>query len=333
MNKIIPSKLNIGDEIRVIAPSRSMCILNKEVIESAKNKLENIGFKVTFGKNVQNSIGEDYNCASIEDRIEDLHEAFKDKNVKAILTVIGGYNVNQILDYIDYNLIKENPKIICGFSDITALTNAIYAKTGLVTYSGPHFSSFGMKKGFEYTEKYFKKMFMQTERIEIESSNEWSNDSWFKEQENRTFIKNEGMKIINKGEAEGTIVGGNLCTLNLLQGTEYMPDLQETVLFVEDDGLVNKTFNKEFDRDLQSLLHSAKNKNVKAIVVGRAEKNCEMNDEKWERILKSKKELNNIPIVINADFGHTTPIFTFPIGGYAKIKVDEGIKIEIKNSY
>src|SRR5699024_2083738 len=155
-----------------------------------------------------------------------------DKNVKAILTVIGGYNVNQILDYIDYDLIKENPKIICGFSDITALTNAIYAKAGMITYSGPHFSSFGMKKGFEYTEKYFKKMLMQSESIEIESSNEWSNDSWFKNQENRTFIKNVGMKIINEGEAEGKIIGGNLCTLNLLQGTEYMPDLEETILFI-----------------------------------------------------------------------------------------------------
>ena len=330
MEKIIPSKLSIGDEIRVIAPSRSMCILSNEVIESAKSRLENIGFKVTFGKNVLNSIGKDYNCANIEDRIEDLHEAFRDKNVKAILTVIGGYNVNQLLDYIDYNLIKENPKIICGFSDITALTNAIYAKTGMITYSGPHFSSFGMKKGFEYTEKYFRKMFMQTECIDIESSNEWSNDSWFKEQENRTFIKNEGMKIINKGEAEGTIIGGNLCTLNLLQGTEYMPELEETILFIEDDGLVGKIFNKEFDRNLQSLLHCAKNKNIKGIIIGRAENSCEMDDEKWRRILRSKK-LTNIPIVINADFGHTTPIFTFPIGGYAKIKVDGDIKIEIRD--
>lgn len=331
MDKIIPQKLNIGDEIRVIAPSRSMCILNDEVIKIAKKRLENMGFKVTFGKNVLNSTGEDYNCASIEDRIEDLHEAFKDKDVKAILTVIGGYNVNQILDYINYDLIKENPKIICGFSDITALTNAIYAKTGMITYSGPHFSSFGMKKGFEYTEKYFRKMFIQSEDIEIESSDEWSNDSWYKNQDNRTFLKNEGMKIISKGEAEGRIVGGNLCTLNLLQGTEYMPDLEKTILFIEDDGLVDKTFNKEFDRDLQSLLHSAKNKNIKAIVVGRAENNCEMNDEKWARIFKSKKELDNIPIIINANFGHTTPIFTFPIGGYAKVRANNGIKIEIED--
>jgi len=201
MEKIIPEKLKIGDEIRVIAPSRNMCILSDEIIQNAKERLEKLGFKVTFGKSVLQTIGEDYDCASIEDRIEDLHEAFRDQNVKAILSVIGGFNVNQILDYIDYDLIKQNPKIICGFSDITALTNSIYAKTGLVTYSGPHFSSFGMKKGFDYTEEYFKKMLMQKERIDIYSSEEWSNDSWFKNQENRKFIKNDGTTIIHKGEA------------------------------------------------------------------------------------------------------------------------------------
>ena len=329
MNRIIPEKLKIGDEIRVIAPSRSMSILSEETIKGAKEKLEKLGFKVTFGKNVSKSIDDDFNCASIQDRLEDLHEAFEDKNVKAILTVIGGYNVNQMLDYIDYDLIKENPKILCGFSDITALSNAIYAKTGLVTYSGPHFSSFAMEKGLEYTEKYFKKMFMQSDKILIESSKEWSNDAWYKNQQDRIFIKNEGMKVINKGTAEGVIIGGNLCTLNLLQGTEYMPNLENSVLFLEDDGLVENVFNKEFDRNLQSLLHSAKNKNIKAIIIGRAEKKCDMNDKKWEAILNTKKELNNIPIVINADFGHTTPIFTFPIGGYVKIKIDENIEIEI----
>lgn len=329
MNKIIPGKLKIGDEIRVIAPSRSMSILSEETIKGAKEKLEKLGFKVTFGKNVSKSIDDDFNCASIQDRVQDFHEAFEDKNVKAILTVIGGYNVNQMLDYIDYDLIKENPKILCGFSDITALSNAIYAKTGLVTYSGPHFSSFAMEKGFEYTEKYFKKMFMQSDKILIESSKEWSNDAWYINQQDRIFIKNEGMKVIKKGTAEGVIIGGNLCTLNLLQGTEYMPNLENSVLFLEDDGLVGNAFNVEFDRNLQSLLHCAKNKNIKAIIIGRAEQNCEMNDKKWESILNTKKELNNIPIVINADFGHTTPIFTFPIGGYAKIKIDEKIEIEI----
>lgn len=331
MSKIVPAKLKIGDEIRVIAPSRSMCILSKETIKIAKDRLEKLGFRVTFGKNVLKSIGKDYDCATIEDRLEDLHEAFRDTKVKAILTVIGGYNINQLLDFIDYELIKQNPKIFCGFSDITALANAIYTKTGMVTYSGPHFSSFGMKKGFEYTEQYFKKMLLQEETFLIESSKYWSDDAWFIKQEERIFIENEGMKIIYKGETEGKIIGGNLCTLNLLQGTEYMPDLENSILFIEDDGLVGNVFNKEFDRDLQSLLHTAKMKKVKGVVIGRAEKICEMTDEKWMQILKTKKELQHIPIVINANFGHTTPIFTFPIGGYAKIRADKNIKIEIKD--
>ena len=103
MNKIIPERLKKGDEVRIIAPSRSMNILCEETINIATKRLEELGLKVTFGKNVNKVFNEKYCCASIEDRIEDLHDAFKDKNVKAILSVIGGFNVNQILDYIDYD--------------------------------------------------------------------------------------------------------------------------------------------------------------------------------------------------------------------------------------
>ena len=109
MNIIVPEKLKKGDEVRVIAPSQSMRILGKDCIEIAKKRLEDMELKVTFGKNVMNSMSDNYNCASIEDRIEDLHEAFRDTNVKAIMTAIGGFNSNQLLDYIDYELIKENP--------------------------------------------------------------------------------------------------------------------------------------------------------------------------------------------------------------------------------
>lgn len=331
MKKIIPEKLKKGDEIRVISPSRSMHILGDVTVDLATKKLEEMGFKVTYGKSSYNYENESYGCASIDERVEDLHEAFKDKNVKAILTSIGGFNVNQILDYIDYDLIRENPKVFCGFSDITALSDAIYSKTGLVTYYGPHFSSFAMQKGFDYTEKYFKQMLMEDDKVNITSSDEWSNDLWFIDQDNRTFIKNEGMKIINEGTTSGKIVGGNLCTLNLLQGTEFMPELDGAILFIEDDGGAGSTFNLEFDRNLQSLLHLAKNNNIKGIVVGRAEKNSEMTFDKWKYIFETKKELNNIPIVVDADFGHTTPIFTFPIGGKVTLKVENN-KIELEIS-
>ena len=327
--KIVPEKLKMGDEIRIIAPSRSMRVLKEDVIKLATERLERLGLKVTFGKNVMKYKDEYFKCATIEERIEDLHEAFKDKNVKAVMTVIGGYNVNQILDYIDYKLIQENPKIICGFSDITALVNAIYAKTKVITYLGVQFFSFGMKYGFDYSMEYFKKMFFENKKIEVSTSKQWSNDKWLKNQEDRNFINNEGMKIINEGEAEGKIIGGNLCTLNLLQGTEYMPDLDNSILFIEDDGETGKAFIKEFDRNLQSLLHCAKGKKIKGLVIGRAENVSEMNYDKWNKIIESKSELQNIPIIINADIGHTTPIFTFPIGGNVNIVANDK-KIEIK---
>jgi len=322
-------QLNTGDEIRVIAPARSMKLLGADCIEIANKRFADLGFKLTFGKHVMEA--DEVMSSSVESRIEDLHEAFADKNVKAIFTVIGGFNSNQLLSHIDYELIKNNPKILCGFSDITALTNAIYAKTGVTTYSGPHYSSFGMKKGFdEYTLEYFKKMFLEDGEVEVKSSSEWSNDLWFLDQENREFIKNEGMFIINEGEAHGTIVGGNLCTFNLLQGTEYMPDLTDRILFIEDDGMADKMFFVEFDRNLQSLIHQKNFDKVRGIVIGRAEKNCEMTKEKWIKLIKGKAELNNIPVIAGADFGHTTPLITFPIGGNAKLVAKEGkIKLVI----
>jgi len=316
---MIPSKLKAGDEVRVIAPSRSMVILGEDCKKIATERLEALGLKVTFGKHVMEA-DPDYMCASRDARVEDLNEAFRDKNVKAILTVIGGFNSNQILDYIDYENIKNNPKIFCGFSDITALLDSIYAKTGLVTYYGPHFSSFGMEKGFEYTLEYFKKMFCEDKPIQINASEKWSNDAWFIDQENREFINNDGMYVINEGEAEGKIIGGNLCTLNLLHGTEYMPDLEDSILFLEDDGMAEKAFLWEFDRNLESLIMQKGFDKVKAIVIGREEKNSAMSKQRWIKLIKNKAKLKNIPVVAGLDFGHTTPIFTFPIGGKAKLK-------------
>ncbi len=327
---MIPKKLKAGDEVRVIAPSRSMTILGDDCKKIATERLEALGLKVTFGKYVMEA-DEDYLIASAQHRAEDLNEAFKDKNVKAILTVIGGFNSNQILDLIDYEAIKENPKIFCGFSDITALSNSIYAKTGLVTYSGPHYSSFGMLKGFEYELEYFKKMFFSDEEFEVVSSKEWSDDLWFIDQENREFIPNDGMFVINEGKAEGEIVGGNLCTLNLLQGTKYMPNIENKILFLEDDNMAGKIFLMEFDRNLQSLIHTPEFKTVKALVLGRAEKDCIMTKEKWIKMIKNKPELQNIPVIAGVDFGHTTPIIAFPIGGKARLEAkDNNIKLFIK---
>ena len=325
MNKVFPEKLKRGDGIQVIAPSRSLALISKTQRDFANKRFADMGFNISFGKHVQEI--DDFVSSSIESRVEDLHAAFADKNVQAILTVIGGFNSNQLLRHIDWNLLKENPKVFCGFSDITALNNAILAQTGLVTYSGPHYSTFSQELYFDYTMDYFKRCLFSENPFEIEPSSEWSDDEWYKDQKNRKLIKNKGFWVINEGEAEGTIIGANLCTFNLLQGTEYFPDLKDSILFLEDD---SESKPHSFDRDLQSLIHQPDFSEVKGIVIGRFQKGSQMTDELLTKIIKTKKELNNIPIIANVDFGHTDPKITFPIGGITKIstKDSEGV-IEI----
>jgi muramoyltetrapeptide carboxypeptidase LdcA involved in peptidoglycan recycling len=327
--KIVPEKLVEGDQVRVIAPSRSLKIIDENNIKHAIKAIEALGLKVTFGKNVNEL--DIMSSSSIASRIEDLHVAFADKNVKAILTVIGGFNSNQLLSYIDYDLIKKNPKIFCGFSDITALQNAIYHKSGLITYSGPHFSTFAMKKGFEYTLNYFKNILFNKNKIKILASEQWADDAWFLDQENRIFYDNEGYWLIHEGQANGKIIGGSLSTFQLLHGTSYMPSLENTILFIEADAITEGNFDiVEFDRDLQSLIHQPNFDKVQGIVIGRFEKKFNMNLEKLKFIISTKQELKNLPIIANADFGHTNPIFTFLIGGLCEMSASErSVNIEL----
>ncbi len=317
MNKIYPDKLKLGDEVRVIAPAMSYSIFSEELKSIANKRFEDLGLKLSFGKHINEK--NDFTSSSIESRIEDLHDAFRDKNVKAIFTAIGGANSNQLLKYTDWELIKNNPKIFCGFSDITALNNSIFAKTGLVTYSGPHYSTFGQKLHFDYTLDYLKKCVMSNDQIEIKPSESWSDDSWYKDQDKRNLIKNNGWLVINEGKATGIILGGNLCTFNLLHGTEYMPDLNNSILFLEDDYLSNP---ETFDRDLQSLIHLPDFNKVKGIVIGRLQNKSEVTNRLLTQIIKTKKELKNIPVIANVDFGHTDPKITLPIGGIVELDIN-----------
>ena len=321
---MIPEKLQIGDEVRIIAPARSLQVVSEDNIQHSIKILEEIGLNISFGRHVYEK--DMMLSSSKQSRLEDLHEAFADKNIKAILTVLGGYNSNQLLEEIDYGLIAKNPKILCGFSDITALSNAIYAKTGLVGYSGPHFSTFAMQKGLEYTKQYFKKALFEEGAINIESSKQWSSDAtWYLDQENRTFQENPGIEIIHSGYAEGKIIGGNLGTLQLLRGTSYMPSLYGVILFLEE--VANHTNGLdvfEFERNLESLTQAPDFEGVQAIAFGRFETNFRMTKEKLIYIIETKIKLRNIPIISNVDFGHSTPIITFPVGGWCQLSANAG---------
>ncbi|MGV8910393.1 MAG: LD-carboxypeptidase, partial [Propionicimonas sp.] len=134
MDVLFPHRLGPGSHLRVIAPARSRAlVLENDHSHIAEARLQGLGLTVSYGTHVDER--DRYDSSSVESRLADLHEAFADPQVDGILTVIGGFNSNELLPRTDYDLISANPKVLCGYSDITALQNAILAKTGLVTYS------------------------------------------------------------------------------------------------------------------------------------------------------------------------------------------------------
>ncbi len=322
---VFPKKLQQGDLVRVIAPASSLAIISQENRDIARKRFEEMGLRLSFGKHVEEI--DENNSSSITSRVDDIHEAFLDKEVGAIIAVIGGFNSNQLLSFIDWEKIERNPKIFCGYSDITALGNAFFSKTGLVTYSGPGYASFGEKYGFEYTLSFFKKCLFSEESFFVEPSKQWSDDPWYRDQESRNWILNNGYLAVQEGEAEGMLLGGNLCTFNLLHGTEYMPHLDGAILFLEDDR-ESKLVN--FDRDLQSLIHQPGFKNVRGIVLGRFQRASTVTNDAIVRMIQTKKELENIPVITHVDFGHTQPMITFPLGGKVRMKVSLYSKCEVE---
>jgi muramoyltetrapeptide carboxypeptidase len=314
---IIPKKLTRGDVVRIIAPGLSMSIIGEETRRYAKALFEDsLGLKVTFGDHVEES--DELSSSSIESRAADLHSAFADSNVKAVLTIIGGFNGNQLLNRLDWDLIKSNPKIFCGYSDTTALLDAIYGKTGLVTYYGPSYSTFGQKKLDNYTLDYYQRCLFSDQPYRIAPSKEWTDDQWYLDQDNRQPLPNDGWWTLSEGSCSGQIIGGNLCTLNLLQGTPYMPSGKDIILFVEDDEATNINL---FSRDLTSLLQSSYFKTIKGLVIGRFQRASKIERPQIEKLIHATDQLNGAPVLANVDFGHTNPMTTFPIGGQCSLSV------------
>ena len=316
---VVPPKLLPGSSVRVIAPSRSLAILVPEVRAEADRKLAALGLTVSFGERVSGC--DDFSSSPAAARLADLHAAFADPDVDGILTVIGGFNASQLLAGIDYALVAAHPKVLCGFSGITVLSSALYARAGLVGYSGPHYSSFGMKHHFGYTETGFRACVMQAGPITLTPSPHWSDDAWFPDQEDRHLEQGEGWWVLQEGEADGTIVGGSLCTLNLLQGTPFMPPLGGSVVFAEDDEQVRPW---DFDRDLVSLLQQPAFAGVRGLVIGRFQKATGMTRDLLTQMVASKPGLAGLPVIASVDLGHTTPILTFPVGGTVEVRAEHG---------
>jgi muramoyltetrapeptide carboxypeptidase LdcA involved in peptidoglycan recycling len=318
-NVVRPNRLRAGDVVRVVAPSCSLAMIGDEVRRVASERFEQLGLELTFGRHVETC--DDFVSSPIEQRVSDLHEAFADPVVRAVITVIGGYNSNQLLPMLDWDLIAADPKIFCGYSDITALSCSIWAKTGLITFSGPHYSSFGMVEHFEQTQSWFEAALFGEAPVVVQPAATWSDDEWYLHQHDRQIERNAGLWVMSEGLAEGHLVGGNLCTLNLLHGTEYMPDLAGAVVFIEDDF---ESMPHTFDRDLTSLSQQPGFADIAGLLVGRFQRKVDMTRDRLHSILRNNRSLEGIPILANVDFGHTDPLLTLPVGGRARMAATVG---------
>ena len=304
-------RLKKGDHIRVVSPSSSIeRIGGVEANVAAKEKLEALGFRLSFSEHYfENDI---FDSAPIASRVADLEAAFANETVDAILTTIGGFNCNELLPYLDFDLIAQNPKIFCGYSDTTALLNAIYAKTGMQTYMGPAYSSFKMEQGQQYqTTSWLNAVTQDT--YQLTPSLEWSSDAWYLPDAPRTFYPTE-WKVYNPGQASGVAIGGNLSTFALLHGTEFAPKPDKYILFLEE---AEEDHYVEFTRHFAALLQVYPN--PQAVLIGRFPKETEMTEEILLTILDKHPILKKVPVLYDLDFAHTQPLFTITIGGQVEI--------------
>ena len=300
--KLLPSKLKIGDTIGVVAPSSPIIEDNIDELNRAKEIVERRGFKVKYSKNIFSNTNE--YSATAKEKAEDINEMFADKNVKMIWCAKGGNNSNSTFEYLDYELIKQNPKIICGYSDITSLTNIITENTGLVTFSGTNFKTIATDEtDFSYKQ----------------ALNRFLNRSLEFEPENEKYI------TIQEGKVKGELIGGNLSLTKELVCGKYSIDFTDKILFLEELGY-------ESDPVLvsNSLYYMKQNgvfDKIKGLWIGNYEHQSGITLE--QIILDVLENKYKFPIIKSNNFGHIENKTVIPIGTKAQINTEEKVKIKL----
>ncbi|MFA5069689.1 MAG: S66 peptidase family protein [Patescibacteria group bacterium] len=322
--RILPPKLDKNKKIGIIAPAdpvRGICPEN--VIQRGYEYLRMKGFQIEEGKSMK-ELTQKHTAGSISLRVDDIHHFVKREDVGGIMSFWGGFNTNQLLDHLDYKLIKMHPKIFIGYSDVTALTTAITQKTGLVTFSGPCVISFAKPEPFVYSWNYLNNICITPrEKIIIKSSPDYADDLYFirKDNNHRVNKKNEGIIIFKKGKAKGQIVAGNLQTLLILNGTEYLPDMTGKILFIEED---ETSTPAHVDRFLCQGEQIGWFKKISGLVFGRFTEQSQFSPEdSFEELLHRYFSGVQYPVLYNADFGHSDPMITIPNGGTGLLNNDQ----------
>lgn len=293
---MLARKLKVGDTIGVIAPDKALKSTDKKYLENATKYFESLGLKVKYGKYLFSD--EEYCAGTPKERAEDLNKMFSDEEVKAIFTVKGGDMANGILPYIDFENIKNNPKIFLGMSDITVLLCAINKMTGLITFHCQDYIWFGKEEVTDYDKnEIVDKLFNVKETIIP--------------YENREFFNFENQEI--KGKLYGTNAS---CLLKLL-GTPYMPELEKAILFLE--GYHPNIIEWNTMLEQYNQMNALDN----GIVFGYIYELQYTEKNKYNIVEELKKINSNIPIVKTNDFGHRHANAILPIGAEVKINAKE----------
>lgn len=288
MNLIKPKKLNKGDKIGIIILS---CITERNAVLRSKKYFEEKGYEVVLSENIFDE--NRYLAGTDEKKVQELHKFFKDKDIKMIICARGGYGAIRILDKIDFDLIKNNPKIFAGYSDLSAIEAMIYKKTGLITFYAPMAQSdFGIEKISKFVEKSFFSLLQNTKNLEILPDKKKS-------------------KVYFEGKCKGRLWGGNLATIASMCGLDFIPD-EKFILFAEDLGAdVYK-----IDKMMTQLLNIEKfRKNLSGIVLGDFLdiKNRKHLDELFYEIGNRYK----IPMLSGFKITHKKDKITLPYGAEA----------------
>lgn len=297
---IKPQRLRKGDIVGLITPGS---YAPTEAVEKAIKNIKALGLNVKPGKHLKAKRG--YNAGTDQQRLEDLHNMFSDPSVKAIWCVRGGYGCTRLLPILDFDLIKNNPKILVGYSDITALSNAIFQQTGLVSFHGP----LGSSDMGAYDQAHIKAILFEG------ASNHTIQLSAHPNPKNR---KNYGGFPIKKGKAQGILAGGNLTVLTAMAGTPYALQTENTLLFLEDIG--EKPYR--IDRMLTQLRQSTNTKEWKGVILG-IFNDCEADPEDESLSLKEtlmdRFKSINAPVQYGYPIGHIKSQCMLPIGIHAEL--------------
>lgn len=326
---ILPDHLNPGDTVGLI--SSGFRAQSDNSIQFAKERLEALGLKVKPGRSIFKY--NTYFAGTDQERAKDINQMFADPEIKAIFEVRGGWGCNRILPYLDYKLIKQHPKIIIGFSDITSLLLAINAKTGLITYHG----TMGVEQWPDYTVDYLKQVLFQGSAVTFSNPIEVNPKVDLIQTDNR-------IRTINHGKARGKLLGGNLSTIVSMLGSKYTPKWKNSILFLED---VDEEYYK-IDRMMNQLKMGGVLNNISGFVFGQcvdcsagnnSSSSSVLGSETLDQILDHYIKPLGIPAYTGAMIGHMPKMLTLPEGLPVEIDADAGtitmlqpgVKLKSKN--